>query len=366
MKSWYQIQAKSQTKAEISILDEIGFWGIGAEQFIKDVKALGGVKEITLLINSPGGSVFEGYAIYNFLMGHTATVTVRVMGLAASIASVIAMAGNAVEMPENAMLMIHDPTGGCVGTAEDMLSVADALEKIKAGIVSTYRKKTGLEDEKISEMMAAETWITAREAVDMGFADVVTDEVKMAANFNTDLFKGYKNIPGTLIAGISTESGKTKKGDKPMITVEGLKADHPEIVEAIKAEVNTDEIRAEGVAEGAENERARILSVKDQLIPGHEDLVNELMFDGKTSGPEAAVKILAAEKKALAAHVEFLADDAPDRVEDEPTDNDTGGDTEGKDLKAKWDADKALQDEFAGDFEAFKAYTEALESGATT
>ena len=108
--NWYNIKAKSDTSAEISIYDEIGGWGISAQQFSQEFKALGNnLKQIDLHIHSPGGDVFDGIAIYNLLKNHPANKTVYIDGLAASMASVIAMAGNEIIMPENAMMMIHKP-----------------------------------------------------------------------------------------------------------------------------------------------------------------------------------------------------------------------------------------------------------------
>ena len=106
--SWYSIKAKANDTAEISIYDEIGFWGVSAASFAQDLKDCGNsLKQINLHIHSPGGDVFDGIAIYNLLKNHPANVTVYIDGLAASMASVIAMAGNEVIMPENAMMMIH-------------------------------------------------------------------------------------------------------------------------------------------------------------------------------------------------------------------------------------------------------------------
>jgi ATP-dependent protease ClpP protease subunit len=113
---WYQFRAQAGG-AEIVIYDEIGAFGIPAKAFLDELKALGPVAELTVRINSPGGSVFDGVAIYNALKRHDAAVTVWIDGIAASIASMIAMAGDEVVMPENAMLVLHDPSGLVAGTA---------------------------------------------------------------------------------------------------------------------------------------------------------------------------------------------------------------------------------------------------------
>ena len=171
MKKWFTIKALAPSAGSIEIYDEIGAFGIGAGEFSAALKALGTVSRITVSINSPGGEVFAGLSIYNMLKRHPAHITARVDGVAASIASVIAMAGDETIMPENAMMMIYNPAGGVLGSSEDMREMADALDKISGSLVSSYASKTGLAREKIEAIMAAETWLTAAEAVDLGFAD---------------------------------------------------------------------------------------------------------------------------------------------------------------------------------------------------
>lgn len=187
-KSWYSIRALAPTAgatsktAEVSIHDEIGLWGIRFADFARDIKALGDLDQITVSLNSPGGEVFDGLAIYNFLNGHKAHVTIRIEGLAASIASVIAMAGDEVQIPENALMMVHNPWGLTMGESEDMRKMADVLDKLRGSIVSAYRNKTGLEDAELIALMDEETWMNGRDAVDKGFADTVLDEVALAAS----------------------------------------------------------------------------------------------------------------------------------------------------------------------------------------
>jgi ATP-dependent Clp protease, protease subunit len=119
LKRWFDFRAQAKG-AEIVIYDEIGAFGIPAKAFLDELKAVGPIAELTLRINSPGGSVFDGVAIYNALKRHAAATTVWIDGIAASIASMIAMAGDEVAMPENAILMLHDPSALVLGTAVDM------------------------------------------------------------------------------------------------------------------------------------------------------------------------------------------------------------------------------------------------------
>ena len=153
MKRWYEFRAQTKGAAEIVIYDEIGAFGIPAKAFLDELKALGPVAELTVRINSPGGSVFDGVAIYNALKRHDAKITVWIDGIAASIASMIAMAGDEVVMPENAMLVLHDPSGLVAGTAADMRAMAEALDKMAAAMVAGYRDKSGAGDAEIAALM---------------------------------------------------------------------------------------------------------------------------------------------------------------------------------------------------------------------
>lgn len=183
--------------AELHIYGEIGPYGITAKSVADALKPFAGARQINVRINSPGGDVFDGNAIYNLLKSHPANVTVYVDGLAASIASVIAMAGNKIVMAQNAMMMIHDPWTIAVGGADDMRKSAEVMDKIKTTLVSAYRDKSGLNESEIATIMADETWFTAEEAVAMGFADEVAEEVKVDAKF--DLSK-FKNTPNAILA----------------------------------------------------------------------------------------------------------------------------------------------------------------------
>ena len=202
MKRWYDFRAQARG-AEIVIYDEIGAFGIPAKAFLDELKALGPVAELTVRINSPGGSVFDGVAIYNALKRHDAAITVWIDGIAASIASMIAMAGDEVVMPENAMLVLHDPSGLVAGTAADMRAMAEALDRMKAGMVAAYRDKSGRDDAEIEALMRAETWLSAQEAVALGLADRVEQPVRMAAHFDLSRFR---NTPPQLAALAATPS----------------------------------------------------------------------------------------------------------------------------------------------------------------
>nr|WP_188942364.1 head maturation protease, ClpP-related [Virgibacillus kapii] len=171
-----------------------------ATSFKEDLDSLGDVSSINLYINSPGGSVFEGLAIYNMLKRHKAHVNVQVDALAASISSVIAMAGDTIYMPKNSMLMIHNAWTIAVGNSADLRKMADDLDRISQSSMQSYLEKAGdkLSEDKLKEMLDAETWLSADEAKGLGLADVVLESNQMAASINNDLFANYKNVPKQL------------------------------------------------------------------------------------------------------------------------------------------------------------------------
>ena len=203
---WYQITNKSD-KAEVWIYEMIGedFWtggGVTAKNFQKELSEIK-ASQIDLHINSPGGMVFEGITIYNLLKQHPANVTTYIDGLAASIASVIALAGDKVIMAENALFMIHKASGMVVGNSDDMRDFAEKLDKVNGSIATTYISKTKKGGKEIDDLMAAETWMTADEALEMGFVDETSGEVDMAAcaKFIPVMAKaGFHNIPKEIAA----------------------------------------------------------------------------------------------------------------------------------------------------------------------
>ncbi|WP_442959010.1 ClpP-like prohead protease/major capsid protein fusion protein [Providencia sp. PROV112] len=197
-KSWFQMKATSETSADIYIYDEIGMWGISAKRFTEDLISLGNISHINLHIHSPGGEVFEGIAIYNQLKNHNATITVYIDGLAASMASVIAMVGDEVKMPKNAMMMIHKPWGVSWGDANDMRDYADLLDKVENVLIPAYMEKTGKTKEEIEAMLGEETWLTAEECVEHGFANTVIEPVKAMASLSSKRIEGFKSMPNSL------------------------------------------------------------------------------------------------------------------------------------------------------------------------
>lgn len=172
----------------IQIFDQIGEdWyggsGLSAKQFSDVLNEIGN-GPLLIEINSPGGNVWDGLSIYNQLRGRKAPVTTRVVGIAASIASIIALAGDRVEMADAALMMIHDPSGMASGTSEDMRKMADALDQHAEVLVGVYAKKTGKSPESIRAAMKAETWFTTEEALAFGLVDKPIKQLAMAAKWH--------------------------------------------------------------------------------------------------------------------------------------------------------------------------------------
>ena len=154
-------------------VDEDNFWGdeVTPSAFREELEAEEG--DVTVWINSPGGNVFAAAEIYTMLCDHKGNITVKIDAIAASAASVIAMAGDRVLMSPVAMLMIHDPMTIAMGNAKDMEKAISTLNEVKASIINAYQKKTGLSRNKISQLMEDETWMNAKKAVELGFADEI-------------------------------------------------------------------------------------------------------------------------------------------------------------------------------------------------
>lgn len=338
---WYEMNSTKAGEAEITIYDVIGGnWfgdGLTGKRFVEDLKNLPDHQTLNIYINSPGGSVYDGRLIYNALKRHKAHKKVTIDGMAASMASVIAMVGDEIIMPENAMMMVHDPSMCLCGNSRDMREAADYLDKSKKTLISAYRDKTGLDDDVISELMADETWMTADEAIEKGFADKTTDAVEMAA-MAFDL-SNYRNVPEFLKKADFNLSPPIKTGSNIVInegdlkvmpiSMDQLKNEAPELITQLKNEgkqealTELDKVKADARNEGAEQERKRIQAIEDLHTAGYESIVNDCKFDGKTQAPDVAMKILAAQKQAQSNTLTNLQNDAPKPVNADVQDAET-------------------------------------------
>lgn len=168
---WYEFKNVADDEAEVLVYDEIGsYWGTCAEDFVRELRNVT-ARKVTVRVNSPGGSFFDGVTCANALRAHPSTVTVRVEGLCASAASVIAMAGDRIEMAPQTQLMIHDAIGGAYGNAQVMREMVDVLDRISDSIADAYAARAGGTREEWRERTRAETWYSPEEALAAGLID---------------------------------------------------------------------------------------------------------------------------------------------------------------------------------------------------
>lgn len=193
--SWYSINAKKGL-ANVYLYDEIGYWGKPAKDFVRELNTLD-VDQINLYLNSPGGEVGDGVAIFNALQRHPASVEVTVDGSALSIASVIAQAGDTRRMAMGSAMMIHEPWVGAMGDAEYMRKMADQLDKDADEISEIYAHRGGGEASEWRDAMKAETWYRPQEAVAAGLADEVVDFASASKNLSVRAFNlsRFKHVP---------------------------------------------------------------------------------------------------------------------------------------------------------------------------
>lgn len=187
MRPCFKFTAKAGKKPAVLALDEeIGFWGTQAKDFRAQLDSVEG-DELVVEINSVGGDVMAGLGIYNMLRSWAKdgkTVTTRVTGVAASIASIIALAGDKREMPKNTFAMVHQASTFAVGTADDMRDAADTLDKVDGSLRGIYMDRMGVDEAKAKEIMAKDTWLTADECMDLGFATALIEDIKATAKFD--------------------------------------------------------------------------------------------------------------------------------------------------------------------------------------
>ncbi|MEC1384378.1 Clp protease ClpP [Bacillus velezensis] len=208
IKKFWEIKATAsdQSVGEVYIYSEISseqFWGdeTTATTFKDELAELGEVKTLNIFINSPGGSVFEGNSIYNIIKRHKAHVNVHVDGVAASIASVIAMSGDTIFMPANSMMMIHNPWTFAIGNSAELRKQADDMDRIRESLIEAYLGKAGekLDRDRLIALLDAETWLTAQECLELGLCDSIEAPKQVAAKVDTKLFASYRNTPDALL-----------------------------------------------------------------------------------------------------------------------------------------------------------------------
>lgn len=322
LKFWNVMKNEEEKSAELILYGSIGsdeYWDdISDKAFKQDIENLDDVENITLHINSPGGSVFSAVAIANTLKNHKAKITANIDGLAASAATIITSACDTVKMPKNALFMIHNPITFAYGNNQDMQKTLEMLDKVKDSIIETYLNKAKTDRETLSELMDNETWMSAEEAKEYGFIDEILDENvekevienKLIINnmaFDISRFKNFKEkkIQEPRVINISvnstgnseeiadkfrdilnsTENQKNKGGN---MTLEELKNKFPELY---------NQIFNEGKEAGVTKERERMREIDNLDVSNYSELVENAKYNEPVEASVLAVNILNKQKE---------------------------------------------------------------------
>ena len=324
---FWDFKASAQTssggnsaEAELILYGDISqtsWWGdeVTPKQFDSDLAALGDVDEIVVRINSGGGDVFAANAIYTRLKDHKARITVKIDGWAASAATIIAMAGDTIQIPANGVFMIHNPQMGVMGyySAEDFVKLSEELAVIKQSIINGYCLKTGKDEVEISALMNEEKWFDGKQAVESGFCDEImfADVETEVENANRVVVNSvpldlseYVNVPKSLLncrksGGFTNTKQNTEKGgveEMEIKTVDELKAAYPEL---------TAQIEANTVAA----ERKRIQDIESVALPGCEAIVSKAKFETPVNSGELAAQIIAKLKEQGKHYLDGVSED---------------------------------------------------------
>lgn len=315
MKKFWNLTANdnSAESARLDLLGIIGadgFWveGFDETSFKRDMESIPADKPLDIYINSDGGSVFAALAIHNMIKRHKGAVTITVAGMAASAATIITSVPNArVIMPVGSMMMVHAPSAYAgQANAAQLRSLADTLDKVGGSIVDIYKQKTEQSEETLVEMMSTDTYLTASEAVELGFADEIDNDFQISAvrsngqitvNGLTLSEDRLKHIPAAW-------TGEDKKGEKSM-TYEEFKEQYPDFYNNAK-----NEGYADGVEEGGKNERERIKAIEEMALVGHEALVMVAKYEKPVSPETFAMTLIKAEKEQKQAFLDKRKKDA--------------------------------------------------------
>ena len=335
LKFWNVMKNDEEKSAELILYGSIGsdeYWDdISDKAFKQDIENLGDVENITLHINSPGGSVFSAVAIANTLKNHKAKITANIDGLAASAATIITSACDTVKMPKNALFMVHNPITFAYGNNQDMQKTLEMLNKVKNSIIETYLNKAKTDKETLSELMDNETWMSAEEAKEYGFVDEILDESvekevienKLIINnmaFDISRFKNFKEKkkqdPRIINISVnstgspeeiadkfrdilnSTENQKNEGGN---MTLEELKNKFPELY---------NQIFNEGKEAGITKERERMREIDNLDLSNYSELVENAKYNEPVEASVLAVNILNKQKEERIQELQNIKNDS--------------------------------------------------------
>lgn len=317
--SWYKIRSGSaldnpSDPPEITMYDEIGGWGIGADQFQRDLKALGDVKKIKLRINSPGGDAFQGITIHNLLKSHPAEIEAHVDGIAASAASHILMAADKRIMPQNTFLVIHEPSGMTYGPPKMHRQMAEDLDRVKDGQAKDYAAASGQGIKAVKSLMEEDRLMSAKEAEELGYCTECTGAAQMKASFALDkLPEKFRSVVSSVAFYSPTERPMTELVAAEVARVTAIrqigtdaKADQTVIDAAIQNGLGVDEFKI--VLAGLKTAAEKAAAAAAQPTYGEKEINEtlEICALGKVSTAEA-MKFISAKMPAAAVRIAVQA-----------------------------------------------------------
>ena len=360
---------------ELCLYGPVGFmdfWaddGFSANEVLSALSEMSG--DIVVRINSGGGVAFDGVAIYNALKARDTKITCRIDGIAASAASIIAMAGDEIIMPEGSLMMIHDASGITIGTATDHSKQAEVLNKLDGEMARIYAKRTGKDMDAVRAMMDEETWLDGDEALAAGFATKASEG--KADEPTAFAYQIYHNAPERLVARAKlpgshrAERSRLKlnpvaaaepKGESQMdlktLTLSGLREQRPDLVTEIEKSLDLTAAVKAATEAGAKAERERVAAIRAVLIPGHEAIIEAMCADPNKTEIDAHRAQNAAVRGLHTAQVDALKADEKkvEGLKSETTSSDLNAKKPGDGLegepkwKAEWDGSAKLQAEF--------------------
>ena len=304
----YSLDIQDKKESTVYIYDEIGYFGVGAEQFVKDLNNIK-TDTVNIRINSPGGYVFDGTAIYNAIKQHPSNTVVHIDGIALSIASVIALAADEVRMADNAYMMIHEPWSMVAGNSKIMRDEADLLDKVGGTIRKVYAKKAGIDEAEASKWMKVneETWFTAEEALENGLVDFIYDSdteedvIENKVDFDLSIFAkvpdalmGKKEPTARDMEQALRDVGCTRKQAKAIVS-KGLGN-----LRDADEDPKSEELRDEVVEDKVDKNRKKVGElVVDIKVNGLENLDNNEPPEPVERSDDNANKLLIRAKKAI-------------------------------------------------------------------
>ena len=298
---WYEIQAANSNAAgaagaqpvyTISLMDNIGFWGVTAQDFIRDLHAIPEGAAVRLEVNSDGGSVIDGIAISNALRARGG-VTAVVLGAACSAATLVLMGCERIEMPANTYLMVHDVAGAVWGSSEALRDYADMMDKMTQTIVNMYMSRSGQSEEVVRAWLEKDTWLNASEAKDLGLCDEVTQEFKMVAQLSETMTARMSHAPEAVRA-LFTSNSETPTAQASEMTEGAPNADTAQPLQSA-VQANTGE--------------ATLLAAVKLCLTAQESLLAGLVADGQVLPADAQMRIERAQGiRALAQIAQYPAD----------------------------------------------------------